>query len=753
MAQPTTRKARKKATTDLGRSIMQRERQRLAREQAALAEKLAEDAAAARRMQRKLAVTKPVQDADRAIQRSVVRRVAGVLASEGVNASIEVEPLANERHIDAWTDFHRIHVGYHIHDDVKMTAAVLRGLFYHEGGHCRWTVPFMDLIELVRQAGIVPDDITLSFDNRSLHHAWNALEDQRMETAVVSDSPRKAGYFTPMVLSELAADINAAQANWPLMVWRRYLPSKITDGARRLFVLANGPQGEQYARQIEQIVDTYVQATDPVVMLQAVVEMAAMFNIITPLAFNLNEAGHQRHYRKATKADPDALQIPIDPSWITEPRDDEPQDGDDVNVAPDPESLDDLTEEEVEHILDVLAAAMLSPETLIKIQFVMPPTEGGEAGEGEGGGSPSPSRPQDGKPEADDGSKDEHAEDGNEGSKDDQEDNLDSKDSKDDNEGDNGKAKGDNVPDAAGGSSGTHTSDDEGIESPTGSKDEALTNDMLQEAQAEAEAERMKDTALDQDVQAFHNSKDDAASKLDIYTGGVSSDAMAIAEAGNLADDMQRSFEAATTENAPSWHEEQRRGIVNVVRYKTRQPGDVEFFRGWVDDGAPGHDIAVSVLLDYSGSMGGVTEQLAKVAFASKAACDRLGIPCTVVLWDTDARVLWDAGEKADHLPVINARGGTNPRIALNDLDNQMYGKAKHIVLVMTDDAWDNSAPALNVYKVPGRTIIGLGYTGGGYGSDYIAESMRKKGADAAYHITNLDSIPQFLEDTLIDMV
>ena len=270
--------------------------------------------------------------------------------------------------------------------------------------------------------------------------------------------------------------------------------------------------------------DTYVQATDPVVMLQAVVEMAAMFNIITPLAFNLNEAGHQRHYRKATKADPDALQIPIDPSWITEPRDDEPQDGDDVNVAPDPESLDDLTEEEVEHIFEVLAAT-LSPETLIKIQFVMPPTEGGEAGEGEGGGSPSPSRPQEPKSEGDDASEDKDADNSGEGSKGKQDNDLDNKDSKGEDEGDNGKAKGDNVPDAAGGSSGTHTSDDEGIESPTGSKDEALTNDMLQEAQAEAEAERMKDTALDQDVQAFHNSKDDAASKLDIYTGGQSSDA------------------------------------------------------------------------------------------------------------------------------------------------------------------------------------------------------------------------------------
>ena len=136
---------------------------------------------------------------------------------------------------------------------------------------------------------------------------------------------------------------------------------------------------------------------------------------------------------------------------------------------------------------------------------------------------------------------------------------------------------------------------------------------------------------------------------------------MAIGEASNLAEDMQRSFEAATMDIAPAWHEEQRRGIVNVLRYATRQPGDVEFFRGWVDNGAPGHDIAVSVLLDYSGSMGGVTEQLAKVAFASKAACHRLGMPCTVVLWDTNARTLWDAGETAEHLPVIQAAGGTNP--------------------------------------------------------------------------------------------
>ena len=64
-----------------------------------------------------------------------------------------MEPLANERHIDAWTDFHRIHLGYHMFDDIKLTAAVLRGLAYHEGGHCRHTVPFPDLIDVGPSGG------------------------------------------------------------------------------------------------------------------------------------------------------------------------------------------------------------------------------------------------------------------------------------------------------------------------------------------------------------------------------------------------------------------------------------------------------------------------------------------------------------------------------------------------------------------------------------------------------------------------
>ena len=188
--------------------------------------------------------------------------------------------------------------------------------------------------------------------------------------------------------------------------------------------------------------------------------------------------------------------------------------------------------------------------------------------------------------------------------------------------------------------------------------------------------------------------------------------------------------------------------MLNVLRYETRRPGNVEFFRSYVDDGQPGHDIAVSVLLDYSGSMWNVTKELAQVAFASKAACDRLGIPCTVVLWDTEARVLWDANEKAEVLPTIDAVGGTNPAMALNDLDNQQYGKAKHIVLVMTDDDWSGNSPTLTAYRAEDRVIVGLGY-GGDKG---IAESMARKGANFAYSIEDLAEIPKHLEQALVSV-
>ena len=709
-----TRKPRRKQTTDLGKSIMQRERQRLAREQAALEEKLAEDARRSRRLAAKQAKASPVRDADRAVQRSIVRRCAGVLSSEGVNVAIHVEPILPEQSIDAWTNFEKIHIGYHIHQDVKLTAAVLRGLFYHEGGHCRWTLPFPDLQRLVlveqntTQDVLDEDTKNRGLTTKKLHRAWNALEDQRMETAVTSDSPRKAGYFAPMILSELAYTVDAAASNWPLLVWRRYLPENIVKGARRLFVTRHGDQGETFATQIEEIVTRYVMGKDGTTLYSAVLDMAAMFELIQPVAFNLDNAGHERQHHRSQPLDPDALQIPIDPGQI-------PTGG--AGGEDEDEGEPDI---DWYHIFEILSHTMLSPEKLVKIQYVLPSPQPEQAPQG--GSSQEPGSPSDQEDESDDEGQEGDA--GNQsGSK------------------DNESAESNHKE---GGSSGSHQSDDAGIQEPSKapSKDE-LSEEDLSDALAEAEEERLNDPTLDQDVKSFQDASADGSSKLDPYIGGVSTNGELIAAAHNLSEDMQRSFDAATVDLSPAWHEGQRRGVLNPLRYVTRQPGDVEFFRSYVDNGSPGHDLAVSVLLDYSGSMGGVTEQLAQVAYASKVACQNLGIPCTVVLWDTNARTLWDASEEAEALPVIQSAGGTNPEIALADLDNHVYGKSQHIVLIMTDDAWSGSAPTLASIKQEGRTTILLRY-----GGSYMSDNQRD--ADFAYTIKDLNEIASNLEQALI---
>ena len=738
-----TRKPRRKVTTDLGKSIMQRERQRLIREQADLSQRMAEEAQNARQaaLQQAIDSTRnPNKNIDRALQRSVVKRIAGVLASEGVTPSIEVTPIPDHARINAWTDFSKIYVGYHVYPDMKLTAAILRGLFYHEGGHIRWTVPYLDLVEQAKQIGWNGDDRGLS--ERDLHRAWNSLEDQRMETAVTTDSPRKAGYFTPTILGELCSTVDDAAANWPLLVWRKYLPAKVVAGARRLFVVRNN---EPVAKLIEAIVGRYVTASDAKTMMEAVVEMAVAFQSITPVTYNLDDAGHKRQQRRTRKFDPNALSIPIPPQGGC--GDDEAEDEGD-----DPQSLDDLSEAQVEHIMEVLSQCLMHPETLLAIQYVVE-SESDEASDGQGGGGGGqPSKSKDSKGKGD--SKDKDSKDdkgGKSDSKDKDDEYLDEKSDADDAEGEGGDGEDEQAPEGGGsqqvgGTSGSHSKNEQAADSG-----EPLKQDDLDEAIKDAEASRLNDSTLDADMDAFAEAQDNAASKLEPYRAGRHTDPLLIAAAENLGEGLYNSFQALTVDKAPDWHEQQRRGILNVNRYITRQPGDVEFFRGYVDNGAPACDIAVSLLLDYSGSMGGSLQELSMVAYGCKVACTRLNVPCTVSLWDTDAQVLFDAAEKVDGVPTISARGGTNPTIALNDLVNQRFGKPKHLVLVMTDDAWGAGSPSFSTYQEEGRIIIGLGYTNGSYES-HMAESMKNRGADDAYSIANLAEIPRYLEQTLARM-
>ena len=137
-----------------------------------------------------------------------------------------------------------------------------------------------------------------------------------METAVVSDSPRKAGYFTPMMLSELANTPDKAAANWPLMVWRKYLPKHVRDGAKAMFLAAHPDDGDDLVREIQGITTRYVLAQTATAMFDAVIEMAAVLQQIK-LDYNITDAGHGHQRSKGEKAD-DGMSIPVDPSMEAE---------------------------------------------------------------------------------------------------------------------------------------------------------------------------------------------------------------------------------------------------------------------------------------------------------------------------------------------------------------------------------------------------------------------------------------------------
>jgi hypothetical protein len=754
-----TRKTRRKATTDLGRSILQRERQRLAREQAQIGEILANEARSARVIAEQHAKQNKPEQA--AVSRGIVRRVAAVLASENVHPAIETN--MSDLTMSTWTDFYRIHVTYRMHEDVRLTAATLRGLMYHEGGHIRWTVPFNQLLDIVRQERLSnhQPDLTFPAESRSktLHRAWNALEDQRMETAVTSDSPRKAAYFTPMVLTELAETLDMAAANYPLLVWRRYLPRHIRSGARKLFVHKHGPTGEAIAQAIEATVERYVLATDAETMVECVVEMEGLLRSIQPLAYNLDNAGHNRQTRKPIPDNDDALTIPVDPSMIEDGLSGDAPEGDDIE--PEIDTTDPLV---AMHLSEVLSHLFIDPWNLIKVRYVIPgagdDSDAGDDDEGQSGaGGLLDEQEQDDESDDDIAPRPED-EDEDEGDyfgpedEDDEDEDFDGEGTDDDSDVDEDGAEN---PEHTGGSSGQHDNDGSDLEDDAGTDtSDDLTQEDLDKAIANAEDERLGDSALNGDVEAFQDALENQVSNLEPYIGGVSGNVVAQAEAEMLAVEIEQAFQAATIDRAPAWVEGQRRGIVNVQRYTTRQPGETEFFKAWVDDEQPGFDIAVSVLLDYSGSMADSLTALAQCGYASKLACQNLGIPCTVTLWDTDAMTLFDADERAEALPIIASAGGTDPEHALADLENQRHDKTKHIVLIMTDGSWSGeweggsrggAKRSLAGYKTEGRTFIGFGY-----GTDALTQNLRAKGCDEAYAIKNLMDIPRKLETTLIAM-
>jgi Mg-chelatase subunit ChlD len=168
--------------------------------------------------------------------------------------------------------------------------------------------------------------------------------------------------------------------------------------------------------------------------------------------------------------------------------------------------------------------------------------------------------------------------------------------------------------------------------------------------------------------------------------------------ASPLAVRGSRSFgielERLRAQHDPAWERRVESGRINAQRYMTTDDFD-EVFDRFEQGRTDAVDIEAVILLDTSGSMGGAPIQLASESmWAIKRALDAVNASCTVVgfSWDSSASLLFSSNERAEsyvrHSPT---GGGTNPTQALRYAKDVFAhsSRAIKVLFTITDGMWD----------------------------------------------------------------
>ena len=216
-----------------------------------------------------------------AVVTGMVPRIAGAIDSwAGHRVPMTVNHPA--RRFFAATDFKSIEISIPpVEGDVTVDfAADLRGLAYHEAGHILKSMPFPVLLDHVMplDPGSSPHkrDQTLSkmtgIPEGKIHQAWNVLEDQRMESAMVRESKNLGRYYNVIVLQHvLTGGVSDISYLW--IYGRKHVDEAVRTAARAAMVQA---EGEATVQEAERLIDQYKQSNDPAVLWESVIRFGQL---------------------------------------------------------------------------------------------------------------------------------------------------------------------------------------------------------------------------------------------------------------------------------------------------------------------------------------------------------------------------------------------------------------------------------------------------------------------------------------------
>lgn len=247
-----------------------------------------------------------------------------------------------------------------------------------------------------------------------------------------------------------------------------------------------------------------------------------------------------------------------------------------------------------------------------------------------------------------------------------------------------------------------HIQSDQSVASDYGDESEGKYNELDKSVE-----EAVSDYELTAVMREWNNT---IATGLPSYDGALVADQRVSKEGEMVRTGMLNALDTVVMTASPSWKYRMENGaVLDVDAFTNREMGDDAYWMAKDDSGERGHDLAISVLLDCSGSMSHNLASLGACAYGIHGASQALGIPCTTSIFGTNGYLLWD--EDSIPMPaILPDLGGTHVRQCLESVPNQRAGKSRQIVFILTDGDWEYDIPTLQPFMDEGvhTVLIGL---------------------------------------------
>ncbi len=289
-------------------------------------------------------------------------------------------------------------------------------------------------------------------------------------------------------------------------------------------------------------------------------------------------------------------------------------------------------------------------------------------------------------------------------------------------------------------------SDEEGNGDPQSDRPEN-TGDLASQYGKHAEEERSKNSEATRKEEIESVASDinkHRASDIKPFVNPRKMSSEEVDKSKSVANGMISVLESLHSQVDPSWRFYQDHGVLDPVAFSMAEPGDDRYWSGLDDMGANGHNLAISVLLDVSGSMSGHGHELSVAAMGIRKACEHFSIPCTITTFSDDARMFVEGDTEEAEFMNITIGGGTNVYQAISKMPDQTYGKHNHLVVILTDGEWSDIRD-IRPWADNNKYIILVGFRM----HDESIRSMRRKGANEVVNITQLSKLPQLLTQAL----